>query len=74
MRKDDKQAQYACAGALAFVGVLLMLILLPLNFKKVEYYQGCPGAGVRLSPLRGRVARPVDRAAGGRNAVAARCR
>ena len=47
MDRDERQGCYGCAGVLSALGVLLMLILLPMTWKKVEYYQGCPRAGVR---------------------------
>ena len=42
MDRYERQGCYSCAGVLSALGVLLMLILLPMTWKKVEYYQGCP--------------------------------
>merc|ERR1712196_414739 len=39
--RHERQGCYSCAGVLSALGVLLMLILLPMTWKKVEYYQGC---------------------------------
>merc|ERR1711977_49487 len=41
MDRYERQGCYSCAGVLSALGVLLMLILLPMTWKKVEYYQGC---------------------------------
>ena len=54
MDRYERQGCYSCAGVLSALGVLLMLILLPMTWKKVEYYQGCPRAGVRPFSYRGR--------------------
>ena len=55
MDRYERQGCYSCAGVLSALGVLLMLILLPMTWKKVEYYQGCPRAGVRPFSYRDRV-------------------
>ena len=58
MDRYERQGCYSCAGVLSALGVLLMLILLPMTWKKVEYYQGCP----RRRPVAPRaVARVVGR-------------
>ena len=60
MDRYERQGCYSCAGVLSALGVLLMLILLPMTWKKVEYYQGCP----RRRPAVGLSKRAVALAAG----------
>ena len=59
MDRYERQGCYSCAGVLSALGVLLMLILLPMTWKKVEYYQGCPRRrpAVGLSRSRRRASR-----------------
>ena len=38
--QDERANGYVACGCVSFVGIILTLILIPMSFSKVEYYEG----------------------------------